>query len=587
MEAAIAAMSAGIPALTRDALPLKRGIELVGDESKPMDNKKRKKKQSKKKSAAAEQHSRSTRRLLARTLEGAKYIIVDGRITDASGREDFTSRDATAIRRCFVAVANTKKQVISLIDELGADEEKSETRTVFAKISSLNFGDLIAATSQTKIAHETVSEGITLIKQLKKLTVSDAKSTASATLLRILQTLDVVYSELLALNASLGSKSDRFDLLPDPAVYIWWCALTGDTEMFMKPSANPLLSYLKYRHKEAARVHLSSIIADIVAQEGLRDGPHEGTMRGTCPITSPTLSLWRDVCRDRICQWSAFACPDKDALDLIRRFCPANSTLLELGAGTGYWAYLLRREGLSVLATDKTGSSSTLENSAKNMNEYHGWFPHWSTVQTLVSTSASASATHNSNAGYGMDTKSRAQACDVLLLVYPPPNNAMAADALSLFRGDRFILVGEFHGDTADKRFERKLYQEFICAGVKRLPNWINTAARISFWVRKRTPSSSEVVPLAENLDTSPMLCGGCGVCLWSLLHSQQDVKSSVLSSSSFFYRDRLTRCVYACSQKCAASEGVSSLIGKEAQERHLQGIKVPDSIKFKKIYCN
>src|SRR5215471_9090998 len=44
----------------------------------------------------------------------------------------------------------------------------------------------------------------------------------------------------------------------------------------------------------------------------------------------------------------AFAIPTEAALSVLARFAP----IIELGAGTGYWAHLLRRRGVDCLAFD-------------------------------------------------------------------------------------------------------------------------------------------------------------------------------------------------------------------------------------------
>mmetsp|Transcript_7858 Transcript_7858/g.19988 ORF Transcript_7858/g.19988 Transcript_7858/m.19988 type:complete len:164 (-) Transcript_7858:188-679(-) len=49
----------------------------------------------------------------------------------------------------------------------------------------------------------------------------------------------------------------------------------------------------------------------------------------------------------------AWAIPDQRAIRIIANFSP----LVEIGAGKGYWAMLLRQAGADVLALDITGSS--------------------------------------------------------------------------------------------------------------------------------------------------------------------------------------------------------------------------------------
>jgi hypothetical protein len=44
----------------------------------------------------------------------------------------------------------------------------------------------------------------------------------------------------------------------------------------------------------------------------------------------------------------AFAVPTREALETISQYAP----IVELGAGTGYWAWLLRRRGVDCVAYD-------------------------------------------------------------------------------------------------------------------------------------------------------------------------------------------------------------------------------------------
>lgn len=586
MEAAIAAMSAG----NNMSLGSPSSINKREFHSTTEDGGSRKKSKTSNSRvrvdlASSNHSSRIGKQLLARTLEEAHYSLNHGRITDTTTKTmTMTSKETSAIRRCFVELVNAKRHLIGLIDQNGMTNQQ-----ILAILSTLNFADLLAAANQTKIRD---TAGLQILRRVK-IESSKPRNDCTIVLMRTLQCLDTLYSELLAVNATMSSGTERSGVLPTPAAYIW-CTLAPAEAEADKARANPLLSYLKYRQKEAVRLGLPRMIAQVARQEGLRGGPDEGTMRGTCPVSCPTLSLWRDACRDRICQWSAFACPDKEAVSLIGQFCPPNESLLELGAGTGYWAHQLRKEGVRVVATDKTGSSSTLENNSANMNEYHGWFPHWSTVQPMSASFSLSSKDKKSNGGHAV--KDLARTCSVLLLVYPPPNVSMAADALRSFQGDRFIYVGEFRGDTGDKHFETALYKDWTCQGVKSLPNWGNTAARLSFWIRKQkavqSPAPMEgTLKLAGGcrLDTSPMRCSGCDKCLWTLLHS------SPPTAGSFFYRDRLTRCVFACSEKCTNSEGAAKNLAMEARERHLQEVlrptedgegELPFTMKWKKIYC-
>jgi hypothetical protein len=49
----------------------------------------------------------------------------------------------------------------------------------------------------------------------------------------------------------------------------------------------------------------------------------------------------------------AWAIPDARALRIIKHFAP----VVEMGAGTGYWCYLLRQNGIDIVAYDLFGGA--------------------------------------------------------------------------------------------------------------------------------------------------------------------------------------------------------------------------------------
>ena len=56
-----------------------------------------------------------------------------------------------------------------------------------------------------------------------------------------------------------------------------------------------------------------------------------------------------EVLGEPLCKKYAWAIPDERALHILARFSP----LIELGAGRGYWARLLRDRGVDIIAFDK------------------------------------------------------------------------------------------------------------------------------------------------------------------------------------------------------------------------------------------
>lgn len=121
--------------------------------------------------------------------------------------------------------------------------------------------------------------------------------------------------------------------------------------------------------------------------------------------------------RDWWCSHYAFGVPSEPALELIAAHSPDG--VLELGAGNGYWAMLLRDRGLSVRALDPrpTGRRAS-----------------WSRVDR---------GDHRDAARYPRRT---------LLLVWPTQDDAWADDALRRYRGETVIYAGLRRTGTKDQR---------------------------------------------------------------------------------------------------------------------------------------
>lgn len=117
-------------------------------------------------------------------------------------------------------------------------------------------------------------------------------------------------------------------------------------------------------------------------------------------------------------------CPSYEALEIIKQTAQTR-TVIEIGSGNGYWAYLLRRIGLSVIAVD-SGES-----------EYRTmWIPD--TIFT-------------DGIAY---LKNQTGAIDAtLLLVYPIVGAGFTAKVLDAYKGDTIAVVGtqNANGYTAFK----------------------------------------------------------------------------------------------------------------------------------------
>lgn len=147
----------------------------------------------------------------------------------------------------------------------------------------------------------------------------------------------------------------------------------------------------------------------------------------------PTHSDWsgwprvitNPIARDRLVRQYSFAIPaPREVLWLaeqLRSF--GHDEIVEVGAGTGYWAWQLAQAGMTVHASDTHPPAQT-----------------WHRVDAHDAVSAA-----------------KAHPDAALMLVWPPLGDPMARQALAAYKGDTVVYNGEFGGCTADSGFHTEL----------------------------------------------------------------------------------------------------------------------------------
>lgn len=181
-------------------------------------------------------------------------------------------------------------------------------------------------------------------------------------------------------------------------------------------------------------------------------GENQGV--GTPPLINPYLELPRDPAARKQLIWAySWAIPSTEAIRAIARLSP----IVELGAGTGYWGWLLRQAGADVVCLDRNPEAP----------------PHWTTVEHGTPESLS---THPELAGR------------TLLLVWPPladGPNCMALEALRHWQGTHLVYVGEWRGRTASPEFHDALEQHFELEQESLLPRWPGFEDSLRIYCRK------------------------------------------------------------------------------------------------------
>lgn len=158
--------------------------------------------------------------------------------------------------------------------------------------------------------------------------------------------------------------------------------------------------------------------------------------------------------REELVLSHSWAVPTDEALETIARHSP--NGVVEIGAGTGYWAGLLRHRGVDVMAYDvKPHHNAQAE-------------AEWSDVKV-------------GNHMYVMKHPDR-----TLMLCWPPFATPMAAMALRRFKGDTVVYIGEYAGGcNGDDDFHEMLDAAWEEVEVVSLPQWPGIRDDLNVYNRK------------------------------------------------------------------------------------------------------
>lgn len=207
------------------------------------------------------------------------------------------------------------------------------------------------------------------------------------------------------------------------------------------------------------------------------------------------LKQWRDSCRDLLCNLYGYATLSPDTLDGIKKVVSLENninSIIEMGAGTGYLAYLLNEIGIK---TDAFDIAPTNLNEVRMrddvVNEYHG-----STAPFLKVDKGGATTLKHV---LKMKKESESSA---LLLCYPPPLTTMASDMLQVYMnagGSMVIHVGEFKGLTGSANFEKKLKLNYKIIKRFNCLHWGTDNAEVTIWSKKeRNQANSLLLPCSN-----------------------------------------------------------------------------------------
>ena len=169
----------------------------------------------------------------------------------------------------------------------------------------------------------------------------------------------------------------------------------------------------------------------------------------------PPSTMEEFLVRDEFIRRFGFAVLTPEAVEAIRPHNP----ILEVGAGSGYWAWELQQAGVDVVATDPgTGRYRCVGGD--------GW-SSWTSIKKITALRAI-----------------RRHPTRTLLTVWPDLAD-WPVKALRAYRGKRVIYVGEFNGATADQAFHDLLERDFEEERIVTLPVFYGLHDRLMIYRRR------------------------------------------------------------------------------------------------------
>lgn len=233
---------------------------------------------------------------------------------------------------------------------------------------------------------------------------------------------------------------------------------------------------------------------------------HEGN-------TEEYLSFSQDgPTRQNLVTRYAWAIPSPESIDWIISYLNGRP-VVEVGAGTGYWAWLLSQAGVDVNAYD-------IKPPGKGWNEYHcpreeqlvvytdeerrEHEEHWHEMRRLgfwestdeyeplpvasereVTYGAAGLEWHPVHEG-GVEVLGLPENQErVLFLCWPPYEGDLASDALDAYQGDALIYIGEGQGGcTATDAFFQKLDRDWKPCAEGPLVQWGALHDHLEVWIR-------------------------------------------------------------------------------------------------------
>lgn len=178
-----------------------------------------------------------------------------------------------------------------------------------------------------------------------------------------------------------------------------------------------------------------------------------------------------------LAQSYAYVFPSESALAVLAGLGP----LVEIGAGTGYWAHRLRSKDVDIVALDQAPPNG------ERANRYHPQSLPWTHVEQGDQTALAGHADRS------------------LFLCWPPLFSSLG-DCLTHYRGNTVAVIGDEGYRTARLDQLREAFTKVAVAPIRALDPHPDARPQLTIW--RRTPASPAA---ARSFSTLPSAARKCG----------------------------------------------------------------------------
>ena len=193
-------------------------------------------------------------------------------------------------------------------------------------------------------------------------------------------------------------------------------------------------------------------------------------------LNSTERSYFNANIRDMFVRHFSWAIPHSATLASLANHLKGYLRILEVGAGTGLWAHLLKEiHGVSVVATDKSDGNYRQGPAQHQQHKY-------CSVEVIDAVPAIEKYDP-----------------EVLMLIWAPysdpyspfPEPPMATDSLRAFKGNLLVWIGEEEGGcNADVSFFEELHANWKIVCDIGIPSWFHIYDGCSIWKRNESVSN-------------------------------------------------------------------------------------------------